>query len=331
MTDLMSEIFASGLFAGIETALQSGRDVNLSNVQSGLEGFLALAVLNRLGKTVLYLAPSDRDALSISKKFIKADPKHVFYYPAEPAHAYFSDAVSRDIPYQRVDVLMHLLFGDDMMIVTTPEALLKKIKAPEQFAKSAVMLQKGDTVDPEALVERLSSEPEWDVIGTSVHLWGLRHMRWNFLTLPPRARGEAFDDYLWCLERLRGLGIALVLFIDIRIQKWLELDFEELDNALNSTDRKIEKAKSSAVTRFVDKDTGREITTLSGDPDGKFIVGDNVVTLKPHRDMFGRIIPPNTAGKVVKVYASKVDVLFKIDSVNTTVQFNKDEVIKRFY
>ena len=128
-----------------------------------------------------------------------------------------------------------------------------------------------------------------------------------------------------------GLGIALVLFIDIRIQKWLELDFEELDNALNSTDRKIEKAKSSAVTRFVDKDTGREITTLSGDPNGKFIVGDNVVTLKPHRDMFGRIIPPNTAGKVVKVYASKVDVLFKIDSVNTTVQFNKDEVIKRFY
>ena len=155
MTDLMSEIFASGLFAGIETALQSGRDVNLSNVQSGLEGFLALAVLNRLGKTVLYLAPSDRDALSISKKFIKADPKHVFYYPAEPAHAYFSDAVSRDIPYQRVDVLMHLFFGDDMMIVTTPEALLKKIKAPEQFAKSAVMLQKGDTVDPEALAERL--------------------------------------------------------------------------------------------------------------------------------------------------------------------------------
>ena len=61
----------------------------------------------------------------------------------------------------------------------------------------------------EALVERLSGEPEWEQVGDSVHLWGLRHMRWNFLNLPHVAQGEAFDDYLWCLDRLLESGIVL--------------------------------------------------------------------------------------------------------------------------
>ena len=156
MTDLISELFESGLFADIEKALLAGRKINLSNVQSGLEGFLALGTFNRLKKTMLYLAPTDQDALNISKKFAKYDPKHVCYYPAEPAHAYFSDAVSRDIPYQRVDTLMRLISGDDMIVITTPQALLKKIKPPERFAKSAVVLQSGDTIDPEVLVGRLT-------------------------------------------------------------------------------------------------------------------------------------------------------------------------------
>ena len=42
MTDLISELFESGLFADIEKALLAGRKINLSNVQSGLEGFLAV-------------------------------------------------------------------------------------------------------------------------------------------------------------------------------------------------------------------------------------------------------------------------------------------------
>lgn len=61
----------------------------------------------------------------------------------------------------------------------------------------------------EAIVERLQDEPVWSELSASFHLWGVRHMRWNFLTLAPHAQGKAFDDYLWCLDGVVERGIEL--------------------------------------------------------------------------------------------------------------------------
>ena len=77
------------------------------------------------------------------------------YFPKREIVAYDFIAESKDLPYERIDLLNKLKENKVDIVVTTIEALMQKMICKKELFKNVFELKIGDTFDFEALKERL--------------------------------------------------------------------------------------------------------------------------------------------------------------------------------
>ncbi|MDE8735252.1 hypothetical protein P0G10_19355, partial [Eubacteriales bacterium DFI.9.88] len=92
MDRLFNDLKGTPKIEKIFEAIEESIGVNLSNVKTGLKGFLTLLTYEHFDTNVLFITHSDRDAQKKAEILRKFRDTGVLYYPLEPVHDYFSDA-----------------------------------------------------------------------------------------------------------------------------------------------------------------------------------------------------------------------------------------------
>ncbi len=138
-------------------ALDLGQPMNLSNVKTGLKGFLSSILYESQGESLLYITSSDREAGKMTEALKTLGRLPVVHYPLEPIHAYFSDAHSQEITHAQVKIIESLLKGKKLVVVASADSLLKKMLPAQAQRQRFLTLSPGDVVEPSDLISTLLS------------------------------------------------------------------------------------------------------------------------------------------------------------------------------
>ncbi|MEG2651130.1 MAG: transcription-repair coupling factor, partial [Eubacterium sp.] len=109
------------------TALEQEGIINLSNVKTGLKGFLALAMWQSGSGNLLVVTATEREAARQEQVLHQFLGEVVVGYPVEPVHTYFSDAHSQEITQSQMTTIARLLSGKRSLVVTSADALLREM------------------------------------------------------------------------------------------------------------------------------------------------------------------------------------------------------------
>lgn len=228
-------------------AIQASKGLNLSNVKTGLKGFLALLAFEQFNRNVLFLTYSDREAqkkFDVLKKIYSES--EVLYYPLEPVHDYFSDAHSQDITNQRMYVIEKLLLGGKYIIVASIDSVLKKMIPKEKIKSLFFSISVGDIFDLEQLVERfiqlgyervyqVESKGQFSLRGGILDIYSV--------TSESGVRLEFFDDEVDSIRFFdveNQLSYQQVDRIDIAPAKEILLTVEERERVLKMIHKKYD-------------------------------------------------------------------------------------------
>lgn len=138
----------------IAETLSAGKTVGLSNVKDGVKGLLALYLKKQMGGHVVLVMPSDGKAAAKYDKLKTWAQDDVLYFPAEPIHDYFADAHSGEAVTARVRVLEKTFGRKKYVIVTSPEALMKRLFGAKRLKPMWVTVKTGDITEPQDLADR---------------------------------------------------------------------------------------------------------------------------------------------------------------------------------
>ena len=155
MAEIFDDFKKTEIFEKLIYVVHQGEQVNLSNVKTGLKELLLPTVYEAVNKNVLLLTYSDKEAGQRAEVLKRIYGDRVLYFPLEPVHDYFSDAHSQEIVYQRITVLEQLFSGEKFMVVTSVDALAKKLLPVSKMAKCFFDIGIGDVFDIEELTDRL--------------------------------------------------------------------------------------------------------------------------------------------------------------------------------
>jgi transcription-repair coupling factor (superfamily II helicase) len=120
---------------------------NISHISYGLNQHL-----NRQVLIITYDEIRAKKLVEDLKLFAKED---VEYFPAKQLVLYSIDAYSHEILNQRLKVLSRLIANDNIIVVTSIEAVLNKLMNQERFGKYYFTLKTGNLINLEDLIKKL--------------------------------------------------------------------------------------------------------------------------------------------------------------------------------
>ncbi len=135
------------------------KTVNLTNVKGGLQGFIALTLYEQTRQNdadLLMIMATDAEAKE-KADLLAGYIENVYYFPPEHLHDYFSDAFSLTDIKDRQKVLTELLKPGPSLIVSSLEALLKRLPSPKKFASYIKEIKKGEEFGYSKLIDLLST------------------------------------------------------------------------------------------------------------------------------------------------------------------------------
>ena len=128
---------------------------------------IELSGLADVGKVQIISATSEvvkRPILIITYNEIKAKKmledlkyfmKNIDYFPRREIVAYDYEVESKDIPYERIEVLNKIKENKTDIVITTVEALMQKMISKELLYKYVIQFKIGDTYDLETIKQNL--------------------------------------------------------------------------------------------------------------------------------------------------------------------------------
>ena len=128
---------------------------------------IELSGLADVGKVQIISATSEvvkRPILIITYNEIKAKKmledlkyfmKNIDYFPRREIVAYDYEVESKDIPYERIEVLNKIKENKTDIVITTVEALMQKMISKELLYKYVIQFKIGDTYDLETIIQNL--------------------------------------------------------------------------------------------------------------------------------------------------------------------------------
>jgi len=128
--------------------------IGLYNCEDNVKATLA-AVLSHEKRNHLFVCPNEIKAKQYVELINSILREKAHYLPPEPYHFLFLENHSREISNQRLVVLNEIANKKGKLIVTTPEALMKRMISKDQFKKARVSLKVGGRIETEDLIQSL--------------------------------------------------------------------------------------------------------------------------------------------------------------------------------
>lgn len=151
------ELFkGKGQIEEIEHQMDTCGSVGIYGVDGAQKHFL-MTVLGSLSSLPLLIitAKEEKARALIQDMSVFFPPNRVDYFPVREMIPVETYAQSREIVSQRVEILDKILRGKALCVVTTPEALSRRLAPPESFISLFVQLKRGQEILRTELVEKL--------------------------------------------------------------------------------------------------------------------------------------------------------------------------------
>ena len=125
---------------------------------SGLTGVSETSIISAISekakRPILLVTYNELEAQNIVKDFSFFTDKAVFL-PKKEIITYDYIAESKNLPYERIDILNQIYKNKNIIVVTSIEALKQKIISKKELYKNTLKLKIGDICDLEVLKQKL--------------------------------------------------------------------------------------------------------------------------------------------------------------------------------
>lgn len=125
----------------------------------GSTGSLAIAETAKKHLPLIVVTPDAEQAQFIKSDIDALGVKKSLYFPPNGIKPYDPGHVKDTaVSAQRSDVIDQLRESDEVIVVTSAEAIFEKMASPDSFAKASISLRKGTEIDPETLAGNLTDQ-----------------------------------------------------------------------------------------------------------------------------------------------------------------------------
>ena len=143
-------------FRELQEAVRRGAKViYLHGLVKESTGHFLVSLSERMKRPVFVVSENEARARELASQMTGLLPEQVEYYPEEPMNYYPVDSVISNAKRARLRVMSRFLKGDRMLVTATPDALLRRLSRPEDFAASFIDLRVGEQIEPTAFLEQL--------------------------------------------------------------------------------------------------------------------------------------------------------------------------------
>lgn len=126
----------------------------LYDMAEGQRAFFAAALAQKSGRPILYVSPSDAQAMRAADDISAWMQGGAAYMPAGEMN-FTRGTASREGAFRRLSVLQSAYRGETKVLCVSADALLMRFQKPETYEAHAVSLKVGDVMQPMALMEKL--------------------------------------------------------------------------------------------------------------------------------------------------------------------------------
>lgn len=128
--------------------------IGIAGVAGAQKAHSMFSLFKFSGKTGLVITHNELEAQKLSDDLRHFLPGKVINFPAKEMVFYDIDAMSKDIVSKRLNVLESLLNKEEIMVVTTADALMQKLPPADVFKQAMFLLQTGSEVKMDLLISK---------------------------------------------------------------------------------------------------------------------------------------------------------------------------------
>ncbi len=122
-------------------------------VSEGQKAALCAAIVQKTGRPILYVAPSEREAARVADDISQYLPLSAgTFLPRE--RQFVRAAMSRESEWQRLGTMSRLRTGEVKVLCISADMLLWRMTPPEIYDEMTITLHTGDVVEPQKLVDQ---------------------------------------------------------------------------------------------------------------------------------------------------------------------------------
>ncbi len=154
MKELLNAVASDPAYRQLQSALQNG-DGTVAVFGLPESHRPAVNAALNADRTIVWVVPTPAEAMRLYELQRAYRPDTGLFLPRELPLTRL-EAVSSERRAQRLSVLSRLALGVSSLIVTCPEAMMERLVPHETFLSQIVRVSVGDTVDPRALLARLT-------------------------------------------------------------------------------------------------------------------------------------------------------------------------------
>ncbi len=155
MNTILEELNSSNKFIELENQIKNKKSpIAISGLTSVSEVMCIARIVERIKNPILLITYNEIQAKNLVKDFSFFTDKAVFL-PKKEIVTYDYVAESKNLPYERIEVLNKIYENKNIIIVTSIEALNQKIIAKDSLYKNVIDLKVGESCNLDILKEKL--------------------------------------------------------------------------------------------------------------------------------------------------------------------------------
>ena len=155
MNTIIGELGKSPKFTEIIKKMEKGTSpIAISGLTDVSETSIIAGINEYAKKSILLVTYNEIQAQKIVND-LKYFTDKVLYFPKKEIVTYDYIAESKEIPYERIEILNKIHENKNAIIVTTIESIEQKIISKEELYKNVIKVKKGEKVDLEKIKEKL--------------------------------------------------------------------------------------------------------------------------------------------------------------------------------
>ena len=155
MNTILEELNKSNKFKGLQKQIENKKSpIAISGLTCLSEAMCICKVTEDLKKPTIIITYNEVQAKNLVNDF-KFFTDKVVFFPKKEIVTYDYLAESKNLPYERIEVLNKIYENKNFIIVTSIEAANQKIISKENLFKNSLSLKTGDTCNIEDLKDKL--------------------------------------------------------------------------------------------------------------------------------------------------------------------------------
>lgn len=155
MNTILEELNSSNKFIELENQIKNKKSpIAISGLTSVSEVMCIARIVERIKNPILLITYNEIQAKNLVKDFSFFTDKAVFL-PKKEIVTYDYIAESKNLPYERIEVLNKIYENKNIIIVTSIEALNQKIIAKDSLYRNVIDLKVGESCNLDILKEKL--------------------------------------------------------------------------------------------------------------------------------------------------------------------------------